>query len=384
MFTAYTSMSDGELGLNTLIRRQGATRFVELSTSHSTTPCRFEIEESAFVIQSDFVGEGTTSFKGRRSGVSTHQVVVKFSWTSDKTSKEVSLLQRATEMQVTGVPHLEAHCLLDHTAGLRQGLNFNQRHRFTIWQRANQNDEGLSQADVNHESKNGYEDLHFRCVVVHPLGVPLGSFQSSAELLRALRDTVKALRSLYFDAKILHRDVSPRNIIISTDSRKSAEQATGLLIDLDMSLDLASEKSAPGTLIGSQGYMAIGILAGDEHTYRHDLESLFYVFLWIAICHNGQSLGDAPPQSRLKSWLGRDWYRVWKTKEKDMLGKEFSVWTDKEFTEAFRGLLPLAKALHQILFPLRHGVPFTGTDIEPHAEHRLYADMIAAFDKHAL
>lgn len=27
--------------------------------------------------------------------------------------------------------------------------------------------------------------------------------------------------------------------------------------------------------------MAVGVLDGDVHTYRHDLESFFYVFLWV-------------------------------------------------------------------------------------------------------
>jgi serine/threonine protein kinase len=245
------------------------------------------------------------------------------------------------------------------------------------------NDGEVSRPDVEDEWTPEYEDLYYRCVVVHPLGVPLESYKSTTELLEALRDAVKALRSLYFDANILHRDVSPGNIIISTEKRELDKPPTGLLIDLDMSLDLG-ETPAPGTLIGSQGYMAIGILGGDEHTYRHDLESLFYVFLWVAVCHDGQILGDAPSQSRLKQWLGNDWYTIWKTKEKDMQPENFLIWTNEEFAESFRCLLPLAIALHGLLFPLRDRLPFTGTDIKPNTIKKLYSDIIATFDKYLL
>jgi hypothetical protein len=247
VLNAYMLLSDEYLGLNILVKQEGGARILEFAASDSTSSHRFEIDELPFVNQSDLVGEGTTCFKGRQIGAGSRKAVVKFSWTSDKTPKEVSILQRATDMHITGVPHLLAHHLIDHTAGLRRGLEFKQRHRFSVWPPFTQND-----GNVN-DSNPGFEDLYYRCVVINPLGVPLESYESSEELLRALRDAVKALQSLYFDANILHRDVSPRNIIISTESRESAKQPTGLLIDLDMSLDLA-EKPAPGTLIGSQGY----------------------------------------------------------------------------------------------------------------------------------
>lgn len=50
--------------------------------------------------------------------------------------------------------------------------------------------------------------------------------------------------------------------------------------------------------------MAIGILSEDSHTYWHDLESLFHVFLWVAICNDREhddveSLTHQPETSRL-------------------------------------------------------------------------------------
>ncbi|KAK3934175.1 hypothetical protein QBC46DRAFT_274358, partial [Diplogelasinospora grovesii] len=53
----------------------------------------------------------------------------------------------------------------------------------------------------------------------------------------------------------------------------------------------------------------------------------------------------------------------------------------EEFTPEFHSLKPLAESLRQILFPLRDGVIWTGTDGSPEAVDRLYDGMIRAFEE---
>ena len=197
-----------------------------------------------------------------------------------------------------------------------------------------------------------------------------------------LRDIVKALHSLYTDAKILHRDVSPRNIIIVHDNRGEADAPTGLLIDLDFALDL-SNPPADKMLVGSQGFMAVGILGGDDHTYRHDLESLFYVFLQMAICHNGVSSNQIPAGSRLHNWRGKDFLACFVTKRKDMQPAEFSELVEMEFTETFKPYRPLANALHQLLFPDGNGKLFIGTEFGHDAVEHLYGGMVAELERYS-
>ena len=96
-----------------------------------------------------------------------------------------------------------------------------------------------------------------------------------------------------------------------------------MLIDLDLALDLANPPSER-RLVGSRGFMAIGILGGDDHTYRHDLEPLFYVFLWMAICHDGASSHHAPDASRPHAWRGTKSLAVFHKKKEDMQPMEFS------------------------------------------------------------
>jgi hypothetical protein len=57
----------------------------------------------------------------------------------------------------------------------------------------------------------------------------------------------------------------------------------GFLIDLDLAIRrdrLAASGATHRT--GTPDFMATGLLSGQPHTFRHDLESFFFVLTWIA------------------------------------------------------------------------------------------------------
>ena len=70
---------------------------------------------------------------------------------------------------------------------------------------------------------------------------PLHEYQLVRELLEALRDAIQGYRSLLKVGKILHRDVSENNIIITELPAKEAPK--GRLIDLDLAKELDSMPS---------------------------------------------------------------------------------------------------------------------------------------------
>jgi Fungal protein kinase len=131
------------------------------------------------------------------------------------------------------------------------------------------------------------------CLVVSPAGQPLYVYRSVRELLEALRDSIRGHKSLLEDGRILHRDISKNNIIITEAA--TDRDPKGMLIDLDLAKELDSVPSRASHRTGTMQFMAIEVLQGKGHTYRHDLESFFYVLIWMCIRHgydymdNGQA-----------------------------------------------------------------------------------------------
>jgi hypothetical protein len=119
------------------------------------------------------------------------------------------------------------------------------------------------------------------CLVTSPAGRPLHEYQSVRELLEALRDNIRGHRSLFQDGKILYQDVSENNIIITELSAEDTPK--GRLIDLDLAKELDSMPSGARHRIGTMQFIAIKVLKGKGYTYRHNLESFFYVFVWMCI-----------------------------------------------------------------------------------------------------
>ena len=92
--------------------------------------------------------------------------------------------------------------------------------------------------------------------------------------------------------------------------------------------------------------MAIEVLLGIDHTYRHDLESFFYVLIWLCARHGWDFCGNP---------------RVGPTK-----------WYSGSFRD-------IAEAKRGILFPLlEDGALFKGNRPDPPKE--LYDPIIEAFE----
>ena len=91
------------------------------------------------------------------------------------------------------------------------------------------------------------------------------NFRSISQLLKALHDVIKVHRSLLMDGKILHRDISENNIII-TDPEEAGDFVS-MLIDLDLAKELSSGPSSAQHYMGTMQFMAIKVLLGISYTY---------------------------------------------------------------------------------------------------------------------
>jgi hypothetical protein len=81
---------------------------------------------------------------------------------------------------------------------------------------------------------------------------------------------------------------------------KEGDKMYGVLNDLDLAVGADVKSSTLSKqCTGTKPFMAINLLWPDPpaHMYRHDLESMFYVLIWITSrFHNGKEITDPPLQ----------------------------------------------------------------------------------------
>jgi hypothetical protein len=124
-------------------------------------------------------------------------------------------------------------------------------------------------------------------------------------------------------------------------------------------------------------FMAIEVLEGTAHTYRHDLESFFYVFLWVIIRYGQETDRSLPKTSRLRGWYKGTYDQIANTKRELMDKKAFKE-IMAEFPPYFDGLKELAEELRRTLFPIRDESLFRATYRDP---EKLYQPMIDALSR---
>ena len=433
--TGYTMMSDEDLGLDTFTGRNEEYRSITIIEDTAGTERRLWLEPIPIAHQRAIVCRGTSCFRARTPSSEHFQYVAKFSWVSDKRRPEADLLRLARERGVEGVARLFGHHCITSIADIREGLEFGKPYAFrnttlspaspfsqsqsllsqsfglrfslgtageppkkrkpvgaggSSFKRSRSNSQSPDNAkwdkEINSQTTSLYthddssfDNRIFGCLVISPAGRAIRDFRSIPELLEALRDAIKAHRSLYTKGQILHRDISENNIII-TDP-KEAGGFTGMLIDEDLAKEIGSERSGARHQTGTMEFMAIQVLQGVAHTYRHDLESFFYVLLWICarrVWEKGFQCRSAvrPRESVLTKWYSGSFKDIADAKRGYMHVDGFERVLD-EFPPAFDCIKPLCGKLRGILFPYNNGL-LIGTPSDPPEE--LYRHIIDAFD----
>lgn len=258
IFDNYSKMSDTELGVNPLVHTDDTGNYITCQLGNDKESkgkaIRLYLEEEPIADPFQMVSQGPICFPARCPGSQESEFVVKFSWrSSNRRRPENIMLQRAKDRNVTGVVQLVSHCHVATISDLHQGLEVGPSKSFAT----------LSDLDLGESSGSGFsfpEDLALSCLVISPLGYRLDEFQSIPEFLEACCGAIQGHRSLYLDGNILHQDISPGNIIILEKGKP--EQPRGMLIDLDLAIDLAVGPSRPGERVGTMPFMAIGVLQG--------------------------------------------------------------------------------------------------------------------------
>ncbi|KAH7111103.1 hypothetical protein B0J11DRAFT_598982 [Dendryphion nanum] len=147
------------------------------------------------------------------------------------------------------------------------------------------------------------------------------------------------------DAKILHRDISVGNVMLT------AAENDGFLIDLDLAIKIDRENaSGAPSKTGTKVFMAIGALYGEEHNFMHDLESFFWVLFWTCIHCPGP--GGRRRVSKFEAWNFETTENLAKIKAGSVLEEDkFSKEVDDSCTAYCSPLVSCLKELRKIVFP---------------------------------
>ena len=167
-----------------------------------------------------------------------------------------------------------------------------------------------------------------------------------------------------FEAGILHRDISINNVMMTRNPM--TDELKGFLIDLDLAQYLNEPPSRAPYRTGTLQFMAIDILDEEvvcQHTWRHDLESFYYLLLWVCVTP-GYLDGWAAPFAQA-------------AREKILMMSHTFERLLKQFKPDYEQVKELAGKLRGILF--REGrVLYTETPVD-HQE--MYRAMMSAFDE---
>ncbi|CAL1708930.1 unnamed protein product [Somion occarium] len=126
------------------------------------------------------------------------------------------------------------------------------------------------------------------CRVIQELAYPITSVLSSKEAVQAIRDALEAIKVAYHDGKILHRDISTGNIMISKSGR-------GVLNDWDHALEVILRNTPQAYRTGTWQFISILLLRDPKkgHDVHDDLESSFWVLLYVSLHYFPHNLGPA-------------------------------------------------------------------------------------------
>ncbi|KAJ2573659.1 hypothetical protein GGH95_004030, partial [Coemansia sp. RSA 1836] len=134
---------------------------------------------------------------------------------------------------------------------------------------------------------------------------PLNSVRSADELIIVLADAMRTHDWMMVENDLLHRDISPNNIMVGYDKAQGDSSSVyGQLIDLDYAINPSDERHSRPERTGTLPFMSILNLEGhpDQRTELDDWESLIYVLCWVATF--GINADDAEKLNRLHTAPG--------------------------------------------------------------------------------
>ncbi|KAG7447144.1 uncharacterized protein BT62DRAFT_844081, partial [Guyanagaster necrorhizus] len=207
------------------------------------------------------------------------ELVVKVSWPATSRKSETEFVITAREKARSMPEGKRPDWALDHLPDILLSQDFNHGADST---QANLV-AFFAKAMFAEAEKFEYEKRICRITVQERL-YPLEELRTVQEYAQVFFDILQIHKWLYDHPGILHRDISPGNIMW----RRTVDgHLRGVLNDFDLSAYRHETGPSSRQRTGTLPYMAFELLINDEnghppkHLYRHDVESIFYVILLL-------------------------------------------------------------------------------------------------------
>ncbi|KAF7861835.1 hypothetical protein EAF04_007717 [Stromatinia cepivora] len=380
---AFLWMNEEQLGFDPTFITENGLRFIEIQRDSNTERL---IIDKLMMRARCISGRATTCWKAHREGYSETPLVIKDSWQYTEREEEGELLREATNKGVFNVARYYHHETVqvlgtddDVRSNVRKGLDITKAKNYrseqfiksrktsitSVRKDRNSGSSGVkrlsSQTDAPLPSSkrscsasstkgNALSNRVHRRVILRDYGEPIYNASSQAALLNALKECIKGHESLH-QAGFLHRDISINNLIINENKDKDNLSWPSFLIDLDLAIkETRIEASGAKGRTGTRAFMAIGALRGEQHSFIHDLESIFWVLFWICIHYDGPNRARIVKQFDKWNYADMKELGTWKF---GIVANEamFMDTVTDNFTPYYKPLIPWVNKLREIVFP---------------------------------
>ncbi|KIJ57185.1 hypothetical protein M422DRAFT_773853 [Sphaerobolus stellatus SS14] len=276
----------GDIGFDPTIKIENLkpTLTTKQLLGHTRKAVRYQLHGTVFEFPHIF-GRGTICWRAKRMDESDNWYVIKDSWVNRSIpgrGAEGSILRHIQEKGITlGVVQLVLH------EEIRCGNRAD-----TVLQNRKITSPSPEQAKL---------DLVHTRTVMKAYGRTINNFSSQKELVLAFYDAVKAHRQLHQVAGVLHRDISPNNILLNPGG---AEGNRGILIDFDIAVRIDDNSEFATKFVGgTYKFMSRNVIMRDgPHTYFDDLESFYYVLRWILGMYTAPRTIRTVPHDSIAFW----------------------------------------------------------------------------------
>ncbi|OAV88480.1 hypothetical protein, variant [Puccinia triticina 1-1 BBBD Race 1] len=263
-------------------------------------------------------GRGTTCWQAHLLGDKDQKFLIKDSWQPDHHTEEGLMLRKVTTQNARNVAryhhHEDVHVAsqqVDIRSYVRGGADFELCTKMRL---TNESHDPLV--------PNKFTNRVQRRLILKDVGEPIYHVDCPIRLLEALEGCITGHKDL-LEAGFLHRDISTNNLMIN--SRTDDPDRKSFLIDLDVAIDYSIQNAQKRhAKAGTKVFMSIHLLNGKNHDFVDDLESFFWVLIWICIHY--------PAEERIPSSV-----TGWNQQNLDTLGslKFFAIHNPNKLTKDF-------------------------------------------------